>query len=177
MMNILFPSFPMHHRVRLREVVLFVSVGVLNTAVDFAVLNFLIILTHRDQGGWLLVFNGLSFLAAVLNSYALNGRFTFRSSGPADSWRFLRFVLVNAVGLIINSVTVLALSPLLGGLVSTLAAINVSKALATVFSLCWNYFAIKRWIFRTEIPTKNNESEESVAVVSTTMGSEIHHEI
>ena len=107
----------------------------------------------------------------------LNGRFTFRGSGPADAWRFTRFVGVNAVGLIINSVTVLALSPLLGGLVSTLVAINVSKALATLLSLCWNYFAIKRWIFRTEIPMRNNESEEGVKVVSTTLGSEIHHEI
>ncbi len=176
-MNTLFTSLPMHHRVRFREIVLFVSVGVLNTVVDFAVLNLLIVFTHRDQGGWLLVFNVLSFLAAVLNSYVLNGRFTFRSSGPADSWRFIRFVMVNAVGLIINSITVLALSPVFGGLVSTLIAINVSKALATLLSLCWNYFAIKRWIFRAEIPMRNNESEEGVTVVSTTLGSEIHHEI
>src|SRR5579859_6412988 len=149
-MNCLFASLPMHYRSRLREIVLFVGIGVLNTLVDFAALNLLIAVTHHDQGWWLLVFNALSFLAAVLNSYVLNGRFTFRNSSPTNVQKFLHFIAVNAVGLILNSVTVWAMSPLLDSMLATLVAINVSKAMATLVSLCWNYYAIKRWVFRTE---------------------------
>ena len=159
-MNFLFASLSMHYRSRLREIVLFVGIGVLNTLLDFAVLNLLIALTHHDRGGWLLVFNGLSFLAAVLNSYVLNGRFTFRSSGPTNLQKFLPFVAVNAVGLLLNSVTVWAMSPLLDHVLATIVAINVSKAVATLVSLCWNYYAIKRWVFRTERPTISAISAE-----------------
>jgi putative flippase GtrA len=139
---------------RFREVILFAGVGITNTALDFFVLNTLILLTHQDQGLWLLPFDGLSFLVAVINSYVLNAHFTFRNSGSGDSWRFLRFVMVNALGLVVNSLIVWALSPLLAGLVGLpqIAAVNVSKVLATVVSFCWNYFAIKHWIFRREKP-------------------------
>jgi putative flippase GtrA len=135
---------------RLREVILFAAIGVLNTAVDFAVLNLLILLTHHDQGLWLLPLDAIAFLAGLINSYVLNGRFTFRNSGSGDPWRFIRFVAVNGVGLIINSLIVWALSPLLGVIISPLLAMNVSKVVATLFSLCWNYFAMKYWIFRRE---------------------------
>jgi putative flippase GtrA len=132
---------------RLREVMLFVGVGILNTGVDFTVLNSLILLTHHDQELWLLPFNGIAFLAAVINSYILNKRFTFRHSTPSERWGFLRFVVVNAGGLVVNSLIVWALSPLLDDILPRIIAINVSKTLATGVSLCWNYFAMRRWIF------------------------------
>ena len=176
-MNIPRSSLFIYRQPRLREVILFVGVGVLNTVVDFIVLNLLIALTRHDSGWWLLIFNGCSFLAAVINSYVLNGRFTFRNSGPSDSWRFIRFVAVNAVGLIINSVIVWSMSPLVGRLLPILVAINVSKGLATLLSLCWNYFAIKRWIFLTETPNLKDASERLVEAVSTTIGSEKQIEI
>lgn len=156
----------------LREVVLFAGVGVMNTAVDIVVLNLLVLLTHHDQGWWLLLFDGLSFLAGLINSYVLNGRFTFRDSGSGDFGRFLRFVAVNAVGLLINTLIVWTLSPLLGGLVveghdkllSPIMAVNVSKGLATVFSLCWNYLAMKYWIFRREEPALVNDDGANVVI-------------
>lgn len=176
-MIILLPSLSVHHRTRLREIVLFVGVGILNTLVDFIVLNSLIALTHRDSGLWLLVFNSLSFLAAVINSYVLNGRFTFRNSRQGSPWRFIWFVGVNAIGLMINSLTVVLMSPLVSKELSTIAAINVSKALATLLSLSWNYFAIRRWIFREDTPKIQIESGSLVEAVSMTIGSETQNEI
>ncbi len=176
-MNIPRSSLSIYRQTRFREIILFVSVGILNTVVDFIVLNLLIMLTHHDNGWWLLIFNGFSFLAAVVNSYILNGRLTFRNSGPSDSWRFVRFVAVNAVGLVINSVMVWSMSPLVGRILPILVAINVSKGLATLLSLCWNYFAIKRWIFPVETPNVRNVSERLVEAVSTTIRSEKQNEI
>ena len=139
---------------RLREVILFAVIGVMNTAVDFLVLNLLILLTHHDQGLWLLPLDAIAFLAGLINSYVLNGRFTFRNSGSGDYWRFVRFIAVNGVGLVINSLIVWSLSPLLGAILPSLVAMNASKVLATGFSLCWNYFAMKYWIFRGEKPVE-----------------------
>lgn len=138
---------------RLYEITLFFVVGVMNTGVDFGVLNLLILLTHHTSGWWLIFFNCISFLSAVINSYIFNGRFTFRHRGSSGSWLFLRFVAVNAGGLVINSIIVWLLEPVLAGRLSSLLAINVSKAAAVFFSLTWNYFAIRQWVF-----TSNNKS-------------------
>lgn len=138
----------------LREVVLFAGIGVMNTAIDFLVLNLLILLTHHDQGWWLLPFDGIAFLAGLINSYILNGRLTFRNSGPGNAWRFLRFIGVNAVGLLVNTLVVWGLSPVLGAVVSPVLATNMSKVVATFFSLVWNYFAMKYWIFRKQKPVE-----------------------
>jgi len=171
------PSILVHHRSRIREIVLFVGVGISNTLVDFVVLNFLIALTHHDSGFWLILFNSMSFLAAVINSYVLNGRFTFRTSKRGGPWRFIAFVGVNAIGLLINSLTVGLMSPVIGKALTPIAAINVSKALATLLSLSWNYFAIKRWIFRAQTPRVQKESGSLVEAISTTIGSETHNEL
>jgi len=159
--------------------IFFAAIGVMNTAVDFLVLNLLILLTHHDQGLWLLPFDGVAFLAGVLNSYVLNGRFTFRHSGSGGSYRFLRFVAVNGVGLVMNSLVVWALSPLLGAIISPFGAMNVSKALATLVSLCWNYFAMKHWIFRSEQTVKTvpcvlppEDNANSVVPVGASLGME-----
>lgn len=154
---------------RMREIVLFLAVGILNTAVDFAVLNLLIALTHYHGGPWLLVFNSISFLAAVINSYIWNGRITFRHHERGDAWRFLRFVALNAVGLGINSLTVWFMTPLMDTLFSIVVAVNVSKVLATVFSLIWNYISIKRWIFRAP-PVKTHQPEQAVRSYSAAPG-------
>jgi putative flippase GtrA len=176
-MKILLASQQRRTWTRLREVLLFVGVGVLNTAIDFAVLNLLIIATHHEQGLWLLAFNCLSFLTAAINSYILNGRFTFCNSQAGDRWRFIRFIAVSAGGLLINSMTVWALAPLASKALTPISAINGSKALATALSLCWNYVAIKRWIFRTEIPEITYAEIEIVHTTSVTLESDTHDEI
>lgn len=159
-MTTFLPSLSVRHRRRLREIVLFVIVGLLNTAIDFAVLNLLIALTNHHSGWWLIIFNCLSFLTAVINSYILNGRVTFRHNGLGNPWMFTRFVAVNAVGLVINSGIVWLMTALLDGRLSPIVAVNVSKALAVLVSLCWNYVAIRRWIFGARTATVDLSSRD-----------------
>jgi putative flippase GtrA len=135
-------------RERVREVLLFTLVGLLNTAIDFAVLNLLIVISGHSIGNWLFLFNCLSFLAAVVNSYLLNGWLTFRYRDLSNPWKFTQFIGVNLVGMACNSAVVWLMSPLLARTLPPLLAINISKALATLVSLCWNYLAIRSWIFR-----------------------------
>jgi putative flippase GtrA len=147
--------FPVHLQLRAREIILFVSVGLLNTAIDFTILNLLIILTRHTRGLWLIGFTCCGFLAAVINSYILNGSLTFRDQATRSSQHFLRFIAVNVVGLVINSSIVGSLAQISGNRFPLLATINVSKILAVVGSLTWNYIATKRWVFN-EAPASAN---------------------
>lgn len=82
----------------------FAVVGVINTAVDLAVLNTLIAISHRGSSGLLYsLFKAISFFVAVLNSYWLNSRWTFRYSAPENaSTRVGRFISFSVLGLAIN---------------------------------------------------------------------------
>jgi len=133
---------------------LFAIVGLVNTALDFATLNLLILLTHHDSGLWLIGFTCCGFLAAVINSYILNGCLTFRGQTSRAPHRFVRFVAVNAVGLVINSSIVWSLVQIAGDHFSPLVTINASKVLAVVCSLTWNYIATKRWVFNEAATSK-----------------------
>jgi putative flippase GtrA len=77
---------------------------VINTGVDLVVLNTLIAISHRGRAGLLYsLFKAISFLVAVLNSYLLNSKWTFRETAPQSTMtRVGRFLSVSVVGLAIN---------------------------------------------------------------------------
>jgi putative flippase GtrA len=135
---------------RLREVGLFGMVGIANTIVDFAVLNLLILITHEHKGLWVFGFSALSFFAGVVNSYVLNAYVTFRYHKAGNVWnpsRVVRFIAVNAVGLLLNAGIMWLITPVFSNLYSPMLAINLGKVFATLVSLCWNYCVMKLWIF------------------------------
>jgi len=92
------------HRDLVPQIARFAVVGVVNTAVDLAVLNTLIAICHRGRSGLLYsLFKAISFLVAVLNSYWLNSRWTFHYSAAENTpMRVGRFISVSVLGLAIN---------------------------------------------------------------------------
>lgn len=92
------------HRNLAPQIARFAVVGVVNTAVDLAVLNTLIAVSHRGRSGLLYsLYKAVSFLAAVVNSYWLNSRWTFRYSPSENTpMRVGRFISVSVLGLVIN---------------------------------------------------------------------------
>ena len=86
------------------QVTRFGVVGLVNTAVDLAVLNALIFLTHMGRNGiWFSIFKAMSFLVAVLNSYVINHSWTFgRSGGERSVSQASRFLAVSLLGAVIN---------------------------------------------------------------------------
>jgi putative flippase GtrA len=167
-MKVLLSMLPERFQARAYEITLFVIVGLLNTVVDFTVLNLLVILTHYSSGLWLIGFTCMGFLAAVINSYLLNGRLTFRGQTSGSSYKFIRFIAVNAVGMVINSVIVWFVVLLIGNRLPVLVAINVSKILAISCSFSWNYFAIKRWVFTAQHvhPVQAIPSSQATSILS-----------
>jgi putative flippase GtrA len=130
-----------------REIGAFALVGLLNTALDFAILNGLIALTHQDRGAWLFGFDLLAFAVGMGNSYLLNASVTFRQRTGTSVGRIGRFAAVSLVGLLINGAVVLLLRAIAPHALPALVAVNGGKLVATGASLCWNYLALRRWVF------------------------------
>ena len=131
------------------KVVRFGVVGVVNTLIDFAVLNLLLAL-FGVTGGWPLVLcNAAAFLGASLNSYFLNKKWTFSQKTGASLRQYLVFLALALGGLVINSVVLYLLATGLSrpSWLSPTLWINVAKAAATVASLVWNYLACRYVVF------------------------------
>lgn len=121
------------------EFIRFGLVGVINTAVDFAVFVLLYRGTELDP----LLCNGIAFLVAVTNSYLLNHHWTFRRPGSGISWvAYARFVVLNAGGLVIGTLAIVLLGRLM--------PLEFAKLIAAGLTLVWNYTCSRLFVFNTE---------------------------
>jgi len=130
-----------------REVVRFVkfaTVGVIGTVVDFGVLNVLVL------GGGFTKFwaNTCSFSAAVVSNFIWNRLWTFPESRQKGLIpQLLQFSLVSLGGYVINQIIFLGLDSLVFHVWGTLGY-NISKAIATVVVLVWNFGINRVWTYR-----------------------------
>jgi putative flippase GtrA len=129
------------------QIAKFAFVGVLNTAIDFGVLNALIALTSITAGIAIIGLNAISFSIAVINSYFWNKRWVF-SLGKKGN--FVTFLTVTLIGLSINTGTVYILTTYLGpdSTSSQTQWANLAKVIATCFSLIWNFVGYKLIVFK-----------------------------
>jgi putative flippase GtrA len=127
----------------------FLTVGTLNTAIDFGTLNLLSSLTGIYSGVRLAPLNVLSVLLALTNSYLLNKYWTFKVPVQAGR-RVGRFVLVSLIGVGLNTAFVVALTHVVrpAGLTPQLWE-NLAKMLATGGTLLWDFFGYKFLVFHT----------------------------
>ncbi len=127
----------------------FMLVGVLNTAIDFGILNLIIFLTGVTQGIGIFFTAAISFSVATVNSYFWNREFTFVSKKKAGQ-NFGSFLIVTVIGLLINAFVVYFLSTYIFPHVIANPNLrpNVAKLLATVISLFWNFVGYKILVFK-----------------------------
>lgn len=125
----------------------FALVGVLNTAVDFGILNLLIVVTSITSGPGLIPLNALSFSAAVVNSYFWNKRWVFVGKAKGN---FAVFFIVTLIGLGINSGIVFLIATFVTPFfeISGTLWVNFAKVLATGISLFWNFTGYRVIVFR-----------------------------
>ena len=129
------------------QIAKFGLVGVLNTAIDFGILNYLSILTGITGGGKIIPLNITSFSVAVLNSYWWNKSWVFEGRKNAN---FIAFLVVSTIGVMINTGTVFLLSTYVSipaGLSENLW-LNLAKILATFLSLAWNFLGYRLIVFK-----------------------------
>lgn len=127
----------------------FTVVGVLNTIVDFAVLNVLISAFSVSGGIQADVFKGISFIFAVINSYYWNKYWTFQVVKKTRN-EFLEFLAVSALGFGINvgtfHVIVNSITPI--GDMAPEAWANLGALAGTLAGLVWNFLGYKLIVFR-----------------------------
>lgn len=134
----------------------FCLIGVLNTAVDFGVLNLLISYFDATHGALYSLCKAASFGTAVVNSYVWNRFWTFAPVGPmkaqpvrTPSYQLPRFLAVTLVGAWLN-VTVASLVVNWVKPASSLAAIrwaNLAAVCGLVVSATWDFLAYRYFVF------------------------------
>lgn len=125
----------------------FVVVGIINTAVDFAVLFSLVIAINMPSS----VANIFSTTCALIVSYFLNKRAVFGDTDRHNHRQVITFVVVTLSGLwIVQTIVIALVSAGLDATTSIHAAIIllIAKVIASLFSLVWNYIWYSRVIFR-----------------------------
>ncbi len=126
----------------------FFLVGVLNTALDFVVLNLCIFLFGTGaQGELFLVFKSISFLVAVINSYVLNKYWVFAHSKKPDARELLSFLIISLVGFFINVSVSFGTYSLFAHTFAPHIAANIGALMGTFVVFAWNFVGYRFFVF------------------------------
>lgn len=129
----------------------FVLVGILNTVIDFGILNFFIFITGIPHGFWYWTFKVISAISATTNSFFWNKFWTFGHKDTTQTAQeAMRFAMVTVLGIILNSVvaySVVRFIPPLGDMSPEQWA-NIGALTATIAGFLWNFLGYKLIVFR-----------------------------
>jgi len=129
----------------------FAVVGVLNSGVDFGVLNSLMLITGVSSGGGFLAFKSVSVTLGVINSYLWNKYWTFDSSKSGAARRELvAFLVVTLAAVALNVVGADVIVNVVGAPrgISTKLWANVGAISGAGLTLFANFFGYKFFVFR-----------------------------
>ncbi len=129
----------------------FAAVGVLNSGIDFGILNILIMVTGTAAGLSFVVFKAASFTVAVVNSYIWNKFWVFRGAEKKSiAAEFFTFLGVSLVGLGVNTGTAHVFVNIIGpiGGIAPKTWANIGALAAVVLTLFWNFFGYKLFVFK-----------------------------
>lgn len=127
-----------------QEKIRFVVVGGLNTVIDFIIFLFL-----GSTGFSPIIANYISTSSAMIFSFTANRRYTFRQLQRPTLSQIVLFIAVTLVGLWIIQPVVIRFCYFMleADKNSPLILLVVSKTIATVFTLIWNYQWYSRILF------------------------------
>jgi putative flippase GtrA len=122
----------------------FAAVGCVNTMIDWAVYFIILKLFPAESVIFYTAAKGFSYLCGIINSFFLNRNWTFKGIlRDNEGGRFIKFMLVNAVGLGFNSISVYIFLNLNFSHI-------VSLFLATSITFTFNFLLNKMWVFRED---------------------------
>jgi putative flippase GtrA len=130
----------------------FAVVGVLNSGVDFGILNLLMLITGLSSGAAFLAFKSVSVTLGVINSYLWNKYWTFKTSNSAADARreFMAFMVVTLIAVGVNvagaDVIVNVIGPPAG--FSTKLWANIGAISGAGLTLFTNFFGYKFFVFK-----------------------------
>ena len=127
----------------------FIITGGLNTAIDFGILNLLILATGQATGISFSLFKSFSFIGANINSYFWNKFWTFRRNDSVSRQEYAKFFGVSVLGLILNVAASSFVVNLIGpqfGLSQNVWA-NVGAGVGALVGLFLNFVGYKFVVF------------------------------
>ncbi|MCL5995537.1 MAG: GtrA family protein [Chloroflexi bacterium] len=142
-----------------KRFVKFAVVGFSGLIVDYTVLN---ILAHIfDVASWLAI--AIAFVVAASNNFVWNRLWVYPESRQHSLWKhFPTFLIVNAVGLGINELILflfeLPIEQLVG---SSIIGLNLTKAIAAVIVMAWN-FLVNRFVTFRDVKWQRNARKPAV---------------
>ena len=126
----------------------FVVVGVLNTAIDFGVLNIISLVTGFTSGFIIGGVNIPGVALALTNAYLWNKLWVFGARDGKGLFHDLpKFLLISGIGVVINSGIVILATSYPVQSIDAQTWLNVAKIMATGFSLVWNFLGYKFIVF------------------------------
>jgi putative flippase GtrA len=129
----------------------FAVVGVLNSGVDFGILNLLMLITGISSGAGFLAFKSVSVTSGVLNSYLWNKYWTFKTSNSADARReFMAFMVVTLIAVGVNVAGADVIVNVIGAPTgfSTKLWANIGAISGAGLTLFTNFFGYKFFVFK-----------------------------
>lgn len=138
----------------------FVLVGISNTVLDFLVLNILLFCKVN-----ILFANTISTGIAMLYSFFMNKKWTFRNSGDNYVREVILFFIFTAIGIwIIQNGCIYLLNLIVPDFgLPEIIYNNAIKLAASIPSLTWNYLTYNRFVFtnnKKESATDDKEATE-----------------
>ncbi len=129
----------------------FAVVGVLNSGVDFGVLNLLMLVTGLASGAAFLAFKSASVTLGVINSYLWNKYWTFDSSkSPGGRRELTAFIAVTLVAVGLNVVGADLIVNVVGAPrgISAKVWANIGAISGAGLTLFANFFGYRFFVFR-----------------------------
>jgi len=127
------------------EKIRFGIVGIVNTAIDVAIL-----FTLRIFGLPAIPSNIISTSVALVFSFFANKTFTFKGKDKISSKQIIYFLIITLFGLwVIQSVIIEGTNLLLGSwFTNKYFVLLIGKLFATGASLVWNYLLYRKFVFK-----------------------------
>lgn len=134
----------------LKQLARFGVTGLMNFSVDTGIVTALTEWYHIDpESKAVIPFLVISSTFAIINSYYWQRSWTFGQQNSASQKEFIGFVLVTVVGIAINTaiafLSIQVISSM--GVSNNAQLITLSKIVATIISLFWNFFGYKFFVF------------------------------
>lgn len=124
-----------------KRFLIFLSIGIINTLLDISIFTSLVFLFGTKN---IIIFNIFSYSIGIVNSFFLNGRYTFKDKDLTVN-KFISLYASSSFGMFLNTSIVYVLITLIG--INTV----ITKIFATFIVVLYNYIVCKKYIFRNSV--------------------------
>ncbi|MEN8078673.1 GtrA family protein [Clostridioides difficile] len=112
-------------------------VGVLNTLI-----NWILFILLNNFGIYYIISNVIAYSISTLNSYLWNSKWVFKYSGDNVKETSVKFIVLNIIGLTLNTIILYLLVDIVG--LNKLIALVITTGIVMIL----NYFINKLWVFK-----------------------------